>query len=555
MRFLLLGFLAAAWGVSGADVSRAQAPEIDWRNCNGMECGTIQVPLNYNERNGTAIELALIRIEARVPSQRIGVLLANPGGPGGSAIEFASFWQVLLDRDIRDRFDIVAFDPRGVGKSTPVLCHDTLQELVAVDPDPDTDAEWEAAKAAARRFAEDCAAAAGDLLPHVGTKNVARDMDYIREALGEDQISYVGYSYGTTIGSVYASMFPGSVRAMVLDGGTDLSLNIEDVTRTQLVGFERALQAYLVDCAAKRCAIARDGDPRQAIERVLSMAKDAPIPAPRADRDAGPGEVFLGIISALYSQFTWPQLTRAIDDALDGDGSRIVALTDSYLQRESDGSYPNLIEANSAINNVDYECSKDPDSYRGLGAQFAQDAPTFGPSGSTFGLVCAYWQVEADPLDPPTGAGAPPIIVIATTNDPATPYEWGVALAEQLEQGILVTYRGEGHTIYAQGSRCIDDLVNAYLLTLAIPAEGTTCGNGPPPPASGQPGNEATPPAEGEPNGTPGSPSMGGANTPTSGDTIRDELGSTTGYWIAAFVLLAVTIAFLAVAFINLRRR
>lgn len=561
MRTLLLLGILALVGFSTTRNSAAQAPEIDWRNCGDIECGTMDVPLDYGDPESETIELALIRIEAREPSRRIGVLMANPGGPGGSALDFVSIWRSLLDGDIRDRFDIVAFDPRGVGESTPVLCHDRLQELVAIDPDPDTDAEWEEAKEISRLFAEDCADAAGDLLPHVGTKNVARDMDLIRESLGEEQINYVGYSYGTTIGSVYADMFPERVRAMVLDGGTDLSLPYEEVSLTQIIGFERALTAFLAWCEEEECEFAEGSDPRTALEEVIAISEEEPIPAPGADRDAGPGEVSLGIISALYSQFSWPQLARALDEALDGDGTRLVDLVDNYLQRDGDGDYPNLIEANSAVNNVDGVCSKDPDAYRALGEEFEREAPTFGRLASTMGLVCAYWDVEPDPLETPRAAGAPPMIVIATTNDPATPYEWGKALSEQLESAVLVTYRGEGHTIYAQGSGCIDDVVDAYLLTLAMPAEGTTCGNGPPPPdGSNQPGGDSTPPSEGDPTSTPGSPSTGQTGeTPGPSDNGSEgpaqELGSTTGYWIAAIILLVITLALLAVAFINTRRR
>lgn len=559
MRILVaLGVFMALLALRPATAVQAQAPEIDWRNCGDMECGTIQVPLDYSDPDGETIELALIRIEAREPSRRLGVLMANPGGPGGSAIEFVSIWRVLLAGEIRDRFDIVAFDPRGVGESTPVVCHDRLQELVAIDPDPDTDAEWDEAKRVSRLFAEDCAEAAGDLLPHVGTKNVARDMDLIRESLGEDKINYVGYSYGTTIGSVYADMFPGNIRAMVLDGGTDISLPSEQANLTQIIGFERALTAFLDWCTEEDCDFIDGGDARERVAEVIAMSEEEPIPAPGADRDAGPGEVSLGIISALYSEFSWPQLARALQEALDGDGTRLIDLTDNYLQRDGNGNYPNLMEANAAVNNVDSECSKDPDSYRALGDEFAEQAPTFGRFASTLGLVCAYWDVEPDPLETPRGAGAPPIIVIATTNDPATPYEWGKALSEQLESATLVTYRGEGHTIYAQGSNCIDDLVNAYLLTLAVPAEGTTCGNGPPPPDGSQPG-DATPPSEGDPTSTPGSPSTGqNGETPTpngdNADGPTEELGSTTGYWIAAIILLVTTVALLTVAFLNSRR-
>lgn len=563
MRYLLVAFVVAiAFAGTAPGPVRAQEviPEIEWRDCDGLDCGTVDVPLNYFDLEGPTIELALLRIPARQQDNRIGVLMVNPGGPGGSAIDFAAIWQLILDNDIRNRFDIVAFDPRGVGESTPILCHDTLQDLVAIDPDPDDEAEWEAAKRAARIFAEDCARAAGDILPHVGTRNVARDMDLIRQSLGEEQITYVGYSYGTTIGSVFASMFPSSVRAMVLDGGTDLSLDFVEVNRTQMIGFERAFEAYLQNCVERGCALAEDGDPREAVQRVIAAAEESPIPAPGADRDAGPGEVQLGIISALYSPFTWNRLTNALVDALEGDGTGLVELTDSYLQRDGSGDYSNLIEANSAVNYVDYTCPKDPEEYRELGEIFAEDAPTFGRSASTSGLICAYWDVEPEPLDPPTGAGAPPIVVIATTNDPATPYEWGAALAEQLESGILVTYRGEGHTIYALGNSCIDDVVNGYLLNLALPAEGTTCGNGPPPPAGSQPGAEETPPSEGDPTPTPGTateddpdpPATAAAGSPTPGS---DELGSTTWYWVAAIVLLLITVIFLGVAYINTRSR
>jgi len=427
-------------------------------------------------------------------------LMANPGGPGASANEFVEVWRTVLASDIRNSFDIVAFDPRGVGDSSPIVCHETLQDLVAVDPDPDTDAEWEAAKTASKKFADDCAESYANVLPHVGTKNVARDMDAVRAALGEEQLNYIGYSYGTSIGAVYADMFPDRIRAMVLDGGTDLSLEFEDVNLTQMIGFERAFEAYLADCKAKNCAIAKGGDPRTVVNAIFADAEDSPIPSPDADRPAGPGEVELGIISALYSKSTWNSLTKALDEATKGDGSGLVDLTDQYLGRESNGEYPNLIEANSAVNYVDKECPKDSEAYRAMGEEFAKTAPTFGESAATAGLTCAYWSAPTDPVDTPSGEGAPPIIVIATTNDPATPYEWGEALSEQLESGVLVTHRGEGHTIYAQGNDCIDDVVNAYLLTLAVPAAGTTCGNGPPPPS--QQGGP-TPTVATEANGTP----------------------------------------------------
>jgi hypothetical protein len=226
-------------------------------------------------------------------------------------------------------------------------------------------------------------------------------------------------------------------------------------------------------------------------------------------------------------------LTTALEQARNGDGTGLVQLADNYLQREPGGEYPNLIEANAAVNYVDGDCSKDPEAYRGLGDIVAKDAPTFGRSASTSGLVCAYWPAKADPVTAPKGAGAPPIVVIATTNDPATPYEWGKALSGQLESGVLVTYRGEGHTIYAQGSSCIDDVVDAYLVSLAIPAVGTICGNGPPPPEGTS--TPPSPPSTGEANGS-------------------DEV-STFWYWVVGLGFFGLAVAFFATGFVLHRRR
>lgn len=552
--FLVFAIALVAFACSGAAESPAAAHAdgtLTWEKCGSIECATFAVPMDYANANGRTIDLSLIRIKARQQDRRIGVLLANPGGPGASANDFTKVWRLVLAGEIRDRFDIVSFDPRGVGESSPILCHQNLQDLVAVDPDPDTDAEWEHAVAESKEFADNCAKKYGDLLSHLGTKNVARDMDAIRAAMGEQKINYIGYSYGTTIGAVFADMFPEHIRSMVLDGGTDLSLSFEDVNRTQMIGFERAFDAYLADCRAKLCAIAKNGDPRAAVEQIMAAAEAKPIPAKGEDRDAGPGEVELGIISALYSTFSWPSLTRALDDALDGDGAGLVKLTDSYLQRESNGDYPNLMEANAAVNYVDEECPKDPNAFRSLGKEFAKDAPTFGPSAATSGLTCAFWKATPDPLHAPQGKGAPPIIVISTTNDPATPYEWGKALSEQLEAGILVTHRGEGHTIYAQGDSCIDGVVNTYLLTLAVPAANTSCGNGPPPPGEQANPTPSTVPSEADPTRT--APTATASPAPPATGDARDDGSMRIAIWAAGLVLAALVVAGFAALLIRRR--
>jgi pimeloyl-ACP methyl ester carboxylesterase len=554
--FFLIAVVLTALACSDAgdsSVSAASDASIDWEACGQNECGTLSVPLDYAKPDGATIELSLVRYKARDPDRRIGVLLANPGGPGASANDFMRIWRSIVSSELRDRFDFVSFDPRGVGDSSPVVCHDNLQDLVAADPDPDTEAEWQEAKAESKEFADNCAKKYGAVLPHLGTKNVARDMDAIRVALGEEKLNYVGYSYGTSLGAVYADMFPGRIRAMVLDGGTNLSLDFAEVNLTQMIGFERAFQAYLDNCKEKSCALAKNGDPRTAVEAIIARAELKPIPSKDADRPAGPGEVQLGIISAMYSTFSWNSLTQALVAAQGGDGSGLVDLTDEYLQRDGSGDYPNLIEANAAVNYVDQVCPKDPDAYRNLGDEFAKQAPTFGRSAATAGLTCAYWQAAPDAVRAPEAKGAPPILVIATTNDPATPYEWGKALSEQLDSGVLVTHRGEGHTIYAQGNKCIDSLVNAYLLALAVPAAGTTCGTGALPPGQSATATPSSPPTEGA--GTPAAASPPASprespRPPATGDA-RDDGSLTVGLWAAGAVLAALLAGALTVLVIR----
>jgi pimeloyl-ACP methyl ester carboxylesterase len=548
MHRALLGLFAAVIVLSvigrGATATANAAPatainasSLSWTNCQprGFQCATLEVPVNYSDPNGATLSLALMRLPATSQSNKIGSLLANPGGPGGSALDFLTAWAGLLSNQIRSRFDLVAFDPRGVGKSTPIICHATLQKLVAVDPSPDNQAEWDAAEAASKRFADDCEAKYPSLLPFLGTKNVARDMESVRIALGEDKLTYVGYSYGTAIGAVYADMYPNRVRAFVLDGAVDLSLNFEDANKTQMIGFERAFNAYLDDCRQRKCSLTKNGDPGAAVDKLLAQVETQPLPAPSADRPAGPGEVLLGIISALYSSSEWNALTGALVNAINGDGSGMVELTDEYLQRNPDGSYPNLMEANAAVNFDDETCPKDPNAYIAMAARLKQAAPRFGESAASAGLLCAYWPTTPDPLTTPHAAGAPPIVLISTTNDPATPYESGVAMSKQLESGPLITHRGEGHTIYAQGDSCVDAAVNAYLINLTVPEAGKTCGNGPPPPdspnstgaatvtaspgapASPTPTRTATPRATAQ---APGAPNTGSTGDKDNGSTI-----------------------------------
>jgi pimeloyl-ACP methyl ester carboxylesterase len=492
---------AAASVLGGARPSaQAQAPQLAWESCNGsFECATLSVPLDYAQPSGRHIEVALIRAPAHNPEERIGVLVTNPGGPGASGIDYLRGWSRIVDDEVRDRFDLVSFDPRGVGESTPLLCHDGIQRMLALDPHPATADEWAEVRRVTQEFVDLCVERGGDLLPHLGSQDVVRDMDRIREALGEEQLTYVGYSYGTVLGALYAETFPDRVRAMVLDGPVDLSLSADELNITQALGFERALDHFLEDCRAGPCELARDGrDPAAAIEELLARVEEAPIPSSNADRPAGPGEALTGIVSALYSEAFWPSLARAVQSGLDGDGTWLVQMADGLWGRSGE-EYDNLFEMYSAVTCLDYAYSRDPAHYVELTERAAAVAPRFGAALGSSSLICGLWPAPSKPIGVPDGNGAPPLLVVGTTGDPATPYEWALAARRDLVTSVLLTYEGEGHTAYAGGSTCIDGLVNAYLLTLATPEDGTTCG------LEGEPQPPPTPVAAGLPPRSPSS--------------------------------------------------
>jgi len=463
---------------SPVPVEPAPVAAPQWDDCEGaFECATLTVPLVEGEP--ATVDLGLTRLRTAAPEGRIGSLVVNPGGPGASAVDYLQrAWQ-LVPEPVRARFDLVAFDPRGVGRSGQVRCGTTaeLDAYFAIDPAPDDAAELRALEDANAAFAAGCAAQAGGLLPHVSTEQAALDLERVRAAIGDERLTYLGYSYGTSLGAAYLDAFPTRVRAMVLDGGIDPELTWEGLLEGQSTGFDRALEAFAAVCERTRCAYrgAVEGDLLQAYDRLAARVETAPLRTAEA-RVVGPSELSLGVGAGLYSRANgWPAIAQALSAAERGDGGPLLALNDQYLSRGPDG-YEGTNESLVSVVCLDRQWPRETAPYVALAERVRATAPRFGPSIALSGLVCADWPVP--PVSGPqrvTAPGSPPVLVIGTTRDPATPYAWSVALAGQLSRGVLLTYDGDGHTVYRTGApACVRDVVDAYLLEADEPPV-TTC--------------------------------------------------------------------------------
>ncbi|MCU1594852.1 MAG: alpha/beta hydrolase [Frankiales bacterium] len=448
-----------------------------WTGCDsGFQCATLTVPLDEAKPALGTVGLKLVRRKA-TGSRRIGSLLVNPGGPGASAIGYLEAVYSSLPKTLRSHFDLVAFDPRGVGRTAPVRCLTTAQldTFFHVDPAPDNAQEMSAFNAANKQFDQGCEARSARILPYVSTKVVAQDLDRVRQAVGDQKLTYLGYSYGTAIGAAYLDAFPTHVRAMVLDGALDPTLSWDQLLTGQSKGFDVALQAFLDDCQKTSCDFRKavSGDLGRAYDALAAKVERTELPTGNA-RKIGPDELSLGVGDALYSKGSWPFLGQALAKAQKGDGSQIQVLSDDYLERTSSG-YANTTEANFAVNCVDRPWPRTEQPYVDLAKKVGAAYPRFGPAIALSGAACAYWPVA--PANTPhavTGAGSPPVVVIGTTRDPATPYSWAQALAKQLTKGVLLTHVGDGHTAFHNGQRsCIVDPVNSYLVDLRTPAAAT----------------------------------------------------------------------------------
>ena len=455
--------------------------ELEWSSCEGdKECATLTVPIDYRDpTTGGTIDLALLRAPAEDPDARVGSLVVNPGGPGAPGTSTAKDAESYFGDPLRESFDIVGFDPRGTGSSDPVDClsDEELDAFIAADPAPDDPGEDEEYADGLEDLFAGCVENSDELIGHVSTNEAARDMDVLRAALREEKLSYFGFSYGTRLGSTYAELFPEKVGQFVLDGATDPTLTVRESILSQAGGFQVALEAYIQDCVdGGDCFL---GDTvQQGLDRISGLLEeidDQPL-STNEDRDLAIGNAFYGLVLPLYSEENWPILTQGLQQAFDGDGSTLLLLSDYYGSRENGEYVDNSLEAIYAINCLDDPTSIEPDQVAKNIPDFKKVSPTFGEVFAWSLLNCRGLQVE--PAYKPLkihAEGAAPIVVIGTTRDPATPYEEAVALAGELESGVLVSRDGDGHTAYNKGNDCIDVAVEDYLIEGTVPKDGLEC--------------------------------------------------------------------------------
>jgi pimeloyl-ACP methyl ester carboxylesterase len=473
-------------GPEPSTLARYYQQHLDWQSCdNGFQCARLLVPFDYTHPGKDRFDLPVVRLPAAQPSQRIGALVINPGGPGGSGVQYALGARSEFPRAALARFDIVGIDPRGVAGSKPALACMTgpqLDTYLATSEMPADQAQQDQVVTQARLYAARCQQNSGKLLPYVSTRNAARDLDVLRAALGEPRLTFLGKSYGTYLGAWYAQVFPKRVRALVLDGAVDPATTAVQADLVQAEGFQVAFGSFTAWCLARADCPLRTGPATTAgqaaarLQALLVRANSRPLASQLGTGQVADGALLLnGVAAGLYSKSTWPVLRTGLAGAFGGDGSVLLQLANLLLERNRDGTYSNLVDADTAISCVDRPWPRPLAAWRAAASAAARAAPLFGAPIVWGNLPCAYWPVPSDPLPAITAAGAPPILVVGTTRDPATPYRWAQALARDLSSGVLLGWNGDGHTAYGQGSACVDTIVNDYLISLKVPRSGTVC--------------------------------------------------------------------------------
>ncbi|WP_329040418.1 alpha/beta hydrolase [Streptomyces sp. NBC_00178] len=492
---------AASTAAPTATAGKLTSQKLDWKPCPApnaaqgtgpvpsplpggaaWQCSFMDAPLDYADPDGRTIELALIRAVARNQDRRIGSLIFNFGGPGASGVATLPSFGTDYDT-LRTRYDLVSFDPRGIGRSEGVECSDdeTLDARYEKDGTPDDADEEKAFVEDQKSYIADCEKNSGDELPYVGTTNAARDMDLLRQVLGDDKLYYFGISYGTELGGVYAHLYPKNVGRAVLDAVVDPTEDALESSLGQAEGFQLALDNFAADCAERDdCRIpgATSKEVQDWIAGLLAKLEKKPVPG-LGERELTETQATTGIASALYSKETWPLLEQGLDEADGGNGGLLLALADSLNGRSEDGHYDNSNAANTAVNCADSKQRYTLEQTRKALPRFREASPVFGDYLGWGLTACTGWPVTGAWVTPDVSApGSAPILVIGNTGDPATPYAGAKAMATELGKGvgIVLTYKGEGHGAYNSGSTCVQKAVDGYLLEGKVPESGTVCG-------------------------------------------------------------------------------
>ncbi len=477
-----VGASAAASPTPAApDLSRYYSQKVKWSNCGDADCATIVAPLDYSDPDGPTIDLAIARVKAT--GEKVGSLFVNPGGPGGSAVDYAKAATYIVSDDVRRNFDVVGLDPRGVGASDPVRCMTDLQmdQFGATDGTPDSAAEEQEILDVSRIPGEGCAKKSDPLYAHVGTADAARDLDLARALVGDETLSYLGKSYGTMLGATYAELFPDRVGRMVLDGVLPASLDLVEVTKGQADAFEVAVRDFARDCLQHSdCPLS--GSPEAAVTQLqdwFAQLDRDPLPGRGSEtRDLNEPLGEYAVLSNLYFPgYDYPRVRSALRKAMgQGDPTEMFSILDNRISRSPDGRYvDNSTEAFYAVTCLDRPYTGTVDDVRGLAEAWKTSAPTFGPALAWGLLPCKDWPATGEQVTRTVAEGSNPILVVSTRKDPATPYEWGVQLADELDNARLVSYDGVGHTAYLEGSSCVDGAVDAYLLKGELPKKDLDC--------------------------------------------------------------------------------